>query len=492
MTENGISRRRLLGTAAAGAAAAAASGATPAAATEERRRRRRVDVAIVGAGLAGLTAARELSRHGHSVVVLEARHRVGGRTLNEPIGRTEIVEVGGQWIGPTQNRLAALAKSVGVDTFPTYNTGENLFHRGGRLQRYAGAIPPVGAALGEVAGAIGRLNAMAAELPIDAPWTAARAREWDGQTFETWKLANSTLPDARFLLDLGTEAVWAAEPRDVSLLHYLMYTAGAGNERNPGDYNRLINTAGGAQERRFVGGSQRISEQLHRRLGRRRVLLGAPVRRIVRTRTGVRVVSDRVSVHARHVIVTGPPALTALIDYEPQLPTLRAQLTQRMPQGSAIKCEAVYPRPFWRDDGLTGQVTSDGGPIRITYDNSPPDGRPGVLLGFIEGELARHWGARPARERRAAVLRSFASFLGPQARHPKRYIEMNWGAERWTRGCYVGFTPPGVLLDYGKTIRAPIGRIHWAGAETATYWNGYMEGAVRSGERAAREVLSEL
>src|SRR4051812_5696694 len=242
MTENGISRRRLLGTAAAGAAAAAASGATPAAATEERRRRRRVDVAVVGAGLAGLTAARELVRHGHSVVVLEARHRVGGRTLNEPINRTEGVEVGGQWVGPTQNRLAAVAKSVGVDTFPTYNTGENLFHRGGRLQRYAGAIPPVGAALGEVAGAIGRLNAMAATLPIDAPWTAARAREWDGQTVETWKLANTTLPDARFLLDLGTEAVWAAEPRDVSLLHYLMYTAGAGNERSPGDYNRLINT----------------------------------------------------------------------------------------------------------------------------------------------------------------------------------------------------------------------------------------------------------
>jgi monoamine oxidase len=178
--------------------------------------------------------------------------------------------------------------------------------------------------------------------------------------------------------------------------------------------------------------------------------------------------------------------------YEPALPVHRAQLTQRMPQGSAIECEAVYDRPFWRDDGLTGQATSDDTPVRITYDNSPPSGRPGVLLGFIEGEAARRWGSRPLHQRRAAVLRNCATYLGARARHPRRYIEMSWGAERWTRGCYVGFIPPGVLLDYGPAIRDRIGRIHWAGAETATIWNGYMDGAVRAGERAAQEVLAAL
>jgi monoamine oxidase len=298
-------------------------------------------------------------------------------------------------------------------------------------------------------------------------------------------------PGARFLTDLAIQAVWACEPRDVSLLHVLFYIACAGNESTPGSLLRLVSTTGGAQESRFVGGSQLISERLAARLGGR-VVLGAAVRRIAVAGRRVSVVSDRGAWSCRRVIVTGPPAVTARIDVEPPLPADRAQLVQRFPQGSAIKCQAVYAEPFWRAEGLAGYVNADAGPVRFTFDNTPASGRPGVLLGFIEGHEARVWGARPAAERRAAVLAAFARFIGPRAATPTGYLEQDWAQEPWTRGCYVGFTPPGVLIDYGSAIRRPVGPIHWAGAEYATVWNGYMDGAVRSGEEVAGDVLAGL
>ena len=455
------------------------------------------DVVVVGAGFAGLSAARELMRRGvRNVVVLEARNRVGGRTWTRRIDGVDY-DVGGQWLKPessqfgwAQERITKLAADVGVKTFRTYNEGQNVYYADGNLQRYdsrgpLGPIPPDPTGVPDAAKAIAQINDMAKQVPLDKPWEAPSAVEWDGQTFETWKQENAATPNGKALLDLGIEAVWSAQPRDVSLLHVLWYTHAADT------FDNLINTEGGAQDSRFVGGASAVTRRVARKLGKR-VVLRSPVRRIVRKGRKVRVESDRMIVTADHVIVAVPPAVAAKIQHRPALPALRAQLEQRMPMGTVIKCHARYPTPFWREDGLTGQATSLTGPVKITFDNSPPGGTPGVMLGFIEGTDGRVWGERPAAERKQAVLESFARYFGERMLKPDFYLEKSWATDEWAGGCYTGFTPPGVLLDYGTAIREPVGRIHWAGTETAERWAGYIDGAVESGERAAREVVAEL
>jgi monoamine oxidase len=252
---------------------------------------------------------------------------------------------------------------------------------------------------------------------------------------------------------------------------------------------QLVTTGGGAQDARFRGGSQLIAERVAERL-RRPVLLDNPVRVIRDRGKHVVVLTERRRFRAGRIIVALAPALCGRIIFDPPLPARRDQLTQRVPQGSMIKVEAVYPTPFWRDDGLTGQVVSDIGPVAATFDNTPEASAPGVLMGFIGGDDARVWGLRSAAERSAAVLDLFARFLGPRARTAIDYIEHDWSEDPWTRGCPVGFMAPGVLSMYGPSLRAPVGRIHWAGTETAEVWNGYMDGAVTSGLRAAQEVFS--
>jgi monoamine oxidase len=448
---------------------------------------RDADLAVVGAGLAGLSAARTAAAAGAKVVVVEARDRVGGRTLNEEIGDGRVVEVGGQWIGPTQDRLAALARELSVDTFPTYGDGENVIEYAGRLRRYSGTIPRINpVVLIDVERAQRRLNRLAKRVPLEAPWQAPGAAALDGQTAATWMRRNLATKAGRMLLELGIEAVWAAQPEDMSLLHVLFYIHSAGS------LQMLFDTEGGAQQDRFVGGSQRISMLMAEELGRENVLLGAPVRRIERADHGVTVSADGATVRARRAIVALAPTLAGRIAYDPPLPGYRDQLTQRMPLGTVAKCMAIYDEPFWRAEGLSGQGTSDAGPVKLTFDNSPPEGSPGVLLGFLEGRQARELGRLRPEERRTAVVDCFARLFGPRAARPDRYVERLWAEEEWSRGCYGCHMPTGAWTNYGPALREPIGPLHWAGAEYATVWNGYMDGAVRSGEETARAALERL
>jgi monoamine oxidase len=447
---------------------------------------RQTDVVVVGAGLAGLAAARKLTADGIDCVVLEARDRVGGRTLNHPIGGGKVVEVGGQWVGPTQTRVLELMRELELESFPTYDHGEHLVEYKKELKRYSGTIPKLGLrVLADFGRAQWKLDRMARKVPADAPWTAPKAKEWDSQTLWSWMRRNVVTQGARDGLSLGVEAVWAAQPEDLSLLHVLFYIASAGG------LDALWDTEGGAQDARVVGGSQLISLRMADALGDR-VVLESPVRRITYEADRVTVETDGSVVEARRAIVAIPPTLTCRIAYDPPMPALRDQLTQRIPQGAVIKCMAFYERPFWRDRGLTGQATSLEGPVKLTFDNSPPDGSPGVLLGFLEGNQARELGAWAPERRREAVVNCFRRLFGEEAANPVDYVDKSWADEQWTRGCYGCYMPPGAWTAYGPQLRAPVGPIHWAGAETATVWSGYMDGAVRSGDSAAEAVSASL
>ncbi len=439
------------------------------------------DVVVVGAGLAGLTAARELTEAGLEVRVLEARDRVGGRTLSQSIGEhpEDIVEVGGQWVGPTQHEVLSLAQDFGIPTYPTHATGKNLFEDGrGKLKRYGGTIPMLGPhVMVDYGQADLRLKRLIKTVDPEAPWVAENAERLDEQSFATWIRRTAKTKTAREALTMAIRAVFAVEPADVSLLHVLFYAAAADG------WDDLLDTEGGAQQDRLAGGTQQLSIRMAEELGDR-VQLSTPVRSIRADGDGV--VAGEVS--ARRVIVAVPPTLAGRIEYEPVLPSARDQLTQRMPMGSVIKCIAVYDEPFWRDDGLTGQAVSLPGPAQVVFDNTPPNGSPG-LIAFLEGKDARELAGVPEAERREAVLRTFQRLFGRRASHPVEYVEKDWSAEPYSRGCYAGVLGPGAWTAYGRVLREPIGRIHWAGTETATRWMGYMDGAIQSGRRAAVEVM---
>jgi monoamine oxidase len=440
-------------------------------------------VVVVGAGFAGLSAARSLQAVGTEVIVLEARDRVGGRVLNHVFGDGETVEVGGQWLGPTQDHALGLVAELGVELFDTFDAGEYVVALGGRVKRFTGdtfgLAPHV---LVEVGIAQKRLEAMAGKVPLDDPWTAPKAESWDGQTFESWLRRNLRFERSRQFWRTVTTAIFSAEATEVSLLHFLFYC------RSGGMLDRLMGTKDGAQEQRVVGGSQVVVQRMAADLGDR-VVLSSPVRRIAETPTGVAVTTDTGTFEAGAAIVTTPQHLIAAIEFDPPLSARRQQLVQNVPMGAVIKCVARYSTAFWRDDRLAGFAVSLDHPVSIVFDNSPPDAASGMLVGFFEGAHARVASALSAVERRALVLRCFVDFFGPAAADPVDYVDVDWSAERWSGGCYGGHLGPAVWTQLGDELRKPHGRVHWAGTETATVWNGYIDGAISSGKRAAAEVL---
>jgi monoamine oxidase len=447
---------------------------------------RDADVVVVGAGFAGLTAARALVAGGLEPVVVEARDRVGGRVVNEEIGRGKVVEMGGQWIGPTQDRIAALASELGVETFPTHAEGDNLLRVDGRVRRYSGTIPRLNPlALFETMRAIRRLNRVSRRVELDSPWLTDDASGLDATSAAAWldRTVHSRL--ARRLIRVAGRTIWGAEPEELSLLHVAFYI------RSAGSFELLTDVEGGAQQDRFVGGSQLVTERAAEELGDR-VILSAPAGRVAHDSSGVTLAAGPHEVRAKRAILAVPPSLVPRIDFDPPLPPARAQLAQRMAQGWLVKTTAVYDEPFWRGDGLSGEALNEEGPVTMTFDNSPPDGSPGALIGFVGGRDAGEFARLGASERRAAVLRSFESLFGRRARAAERYIERDWAAEQWSGGGPVANFATGGWTASGPVLREPVGPLHWAGTETATRWCGYMDGAVQSGERAAAEVLEAL
>lgn len=442
------------------------------------------DVVVVGAGFAGVAAARALSP-AHTTIVLEARERVGGRTYTVRHEDPSVwIDLGGQWIGPQQHVMTELVRELGVETFPTHTDGENLLLVGDRVRRYTGTIPRLNPLdLASVGWAQWRLERMSKEVPLEAPWRAPRAAEWDRTTLAEFLEKNAPRKLGRKLVEVAIETIFTANARELSLLHALFYI------RSGVDLDVLMGTRGAAQATRIKGGMQPVCERFAEGLD---VRLGQPVRSVARDEAGVTVKTDGLELRARYAILTLPPVPAQRIAHTPELPASRVALQREMPMGAAIKCTAVFERPFWRDEGLSGHAVSSEGPLHVIFDNSPPEGTPGVLMGFADADPARELAALSKDERRAAAVRCYERAFGPKARDVLLYDDHVWEHDAYTGGCYGAFMPPGLWTKHGHELRAPAGRVYFAGTELATVWNGYIDGAVSSGRRAAGEVRARL
>ena len=440
-----------------------------------------VDIVVVGAGLAGLKAAGDLVSRGRTVTVLEAADRVGGRLkAGEIAGR--IADYGGQWVGPRHAGLLAEARRLGIETYDQYDAGKTVTLLAGRLARFAGDVPKMSPlALVELAMLQRRWEREMRTVPADAPWTAPKAAEWDAQTLDSWIVRNLRTTEARAFARLVPKGAWAADAAQVSYLWFLdALRSGEG-------LASLMSVRGGVLEKKFKGGMQQIAGRLADELGGV-VVLGAPVRRIVQDDDGVRVESDKGVIEARFVIVATPPGPSIRIEYRPHLPAAHDMLRQRMAMGAIIKAAVAYETPFWREAGFSGQVATDDDTLGIVMDDTQDVGPP-VLLCFIEGRQAVALSGQTKEARREKVVASLVRFFGEAAASPIGYDDNDWLTEPWTHG-YVGALPPGAMTRYGHALREPFGRIHWAGSETSAEWQGYIEGALLSGVRAADEVAA--
>lgn len=445
-----------------------------------------IDVVIVGAGYSGLTAARTLKRAGKNVLVLEARDRVGGRVHTQHLDNGLYIDLGAQWLGPTQNQMYGLLKEYNISFFNTYQTGKTILQWNGKRKTYKGLIPPLSIpALLSLDLAIKKITKLSKTIQLHAPWQSPNAAYWDSLTLQAWMDKQMSSQKARDLFSLAAQAIFAAHPAEISMLFALFYI------RSGRDFETLMNIDNGAQQDRILGGADLPARKIAEELGDR-IKCSHAVTSIEQETDRVLIQGKDFQYISKKVIVAIPPPLLQKIAFSPALPSNRKQLWQRMPMGAVWKCYAIYPRPFWRVNGLNGVVASDTGHGRVVFDNSPEDGSYGVLMSFVLADEARSFSTLSEEERKASIIRSFTQYFGAEAAQPLQYIDRSWAEEEWSQGCYTAFMPPHCLSTLGSLLRQPEGHIHFAGTETAEQWAGYMEGAVLAGEREAQAILKQI
>ncbi|MBJ7340079.1 flavin monoamine oxidase family protein [Mycolicibacterium sp.] len=440
------------------------------------------DVVVVGAGFAGLTAARRLTALGYDVTVLEGRDRVGGRSHTTTIAGVP-VDLGGTFVGPTQTAVLELAAELDCPTVPTYNHGKNLISWHGRVKSYRSTIPKLSILeLLDVSRIQWRFERLAKQVPLATPWTAPMAHRLDHQTLDGWLRSVHAGKSTRDLMAIMARVTWGCEPDEVSMLHAVRYVKAAGG------IGPMLDVKGGAQQDRFPAGTQQIALRMAEDLGDR-VRLDSVVERIEYGADGASVHTAAGTVTARAVVVAVPPEHRAGITYDPGLSTGHVELARHWPQGKLSKAYAAYETPFWRASGYSGEALSDDGPVFITFDVSPGNDGPGILLGFTD---ARTFDPLEPDARRDRALECFANLFGERALRPIDYVDHRWGAEDFAPGGPTAAVPTGSWTTYGRWLREPVEGIFWAGTETADEWTGFLDGAVRSGQRAAAEVAAHL